>query len=72
MGDERVDTDTAMSPRTAQAWRIAELEREVRELRRTNRALRRWVTGTLSPDAAAETDGHDLAAAGLPDGIGAG
>ncbi|MGW2914576.1 AfsR/SARP family transcriptional regulator [Streptomyces asoensis] len=72
MGDERVDTDTAMSPRTAQAWRIAELEREVRELRRTNRALRRWVTGTLSHDDAAETDGHDLAAAGLPDGIGDG
>ncbi|MEU5279485.1 AfsR/SARP family transcriptional regulator [Streptomyces asoensis] len=58
MGDERVDTDTATSPRTAQAWRIAELEREVRELRRTNRALRRWVTATLPPGAATEAAAH--------------
>ncbi|MFI1726375.1 BTAD domain-containing putative transcriptional regulator [Streptomyces sp. NPDC020489] len=39
MADERVDTGIA-SPGTPDAWRIAELEREVRELRRTNQALR--------------------------------
>ncbi|MFJ3671304.1 BTAD domain-containing putative transcriptional regulator [Streptomyces sp. NPDC090106] len=51
MPNERVDAGAA-SPGTPDAWRIAELEREVRELRRTNRALRGRVAGDHVPEPA--------------------
>jgi DNA-binding SARP family transcriptional activator len=49
MADERAPTGIA-GPGAPDAWRIAELEREVRELRRTNNALRKSVARALEPD----------------------
>lgn len=49
MADERADAGIA-HPGTSDAWRIAELEREVRELRRTNKALRRSVAAEREAD----------------------
>ncbi|MFJ4813278.1 AfsR/SARP family transcriptional regulator [Streptomyces longwoodensis] len=46
MANERATANLA-GPRSAQAWRIAELEREVRELRRTNTLLRTYVAQRL-------------------------
>ncbi|MFF9338115.1 AfsR/SARP family transcriptional regulator, partial [Streptomyces albogriseolus] len=46
MANERATAGLA-GPRSAQAWRIAELEREVRELRRTNTLLRTYVAQRL-------------------------
>ncbi|MGW3018873.1 AfsR/SARP family transcriptional regulator [Streptomyces longwoodensis] len=47
MANERATAGLAAGPRSAQAWRIAELEREVRELRRTNTLLRTYVAQRL-------------------------
>ncbi|KUN35643.1 transcriptional regulator [Streptomyces longwoodensis] len=46
MANDRATAGLA-GPRSAQAWRIAELEREVRELRRTNTLLRTYVAQRL-------------------------
>jgi DNA-binding SARP family transcriptional activator len=58
MANERADAGIA-SPCPPDAWRIAELEREIRELRRTNKALRRCVARELELDP-------EIAAAGQP------
>ncbi|MEU3288620.1 AfsR/SARP family transcriptional regulator [Streptomyces longwoodensis] len=54
MANERVTAGLA-SPGAAHAWRIAELEREVRELRRTNTLLRTYVAQRLDLDAHHDT-----------------
>ncbi|WP_225840380.1 AfsR/SARP family transcriptional regulator [Streptomyces sp. NK08204] len=47
MANEKVGQ--SVKPGNPEAWRIAELEREVRELRRTNEALRVYVARELEP-----------------------
>jgi DNA-binding SARP family transcriptional activator len=64
MADERVAAGIA-SPGTPDAWRIAELEREVRELRRTNKALRKYVVGKLELDPEFAVAGQTAAVNGV-------
>ncbi|MFF1680040.1 BTAD domain-containing putative transcriptional regulator [Streptomyces sp. NPDC058256] len=68
MANERVDAGIA-SPGTPDAWRIAELEREIRELRRTNRALRKYVAGELEPDPEITPAGWTAAHTGVTNGV---
>lgn len=68
MANERVGAGIA-SPGTPDAWRIAELEREVQELRRTNKALRKYVDGELEPDPGIAAPGRAAAGIGVTNGV---
>ncbi|MFG2754450.1 AfsR/SARP family transcriptional regulator [Streptomyces xanthophaeus] len=70
MANDKVDAGIA-SPGTPDAWRIAELEREVRELRRTNKALRRCVARDLELELDPENavGGRAAAGSGMANGI---
>jgi DNA-binding SARP family transcriptional activator len=68
MANQRVEAGIA-SPGAPDAWRIAELEREVRELRRTNKALRRYVARELELDSEIAAAGHPTAEIGLTSGM---
>ncbi|WP_225101881.1 AfsR/SARP family transcriptional regulator [Streptomyces sp. CoH27] len=70
MANEKVDTGRpdreAGHPDT---WRIAELEREIQELRRTNEALRVYVARELELDPEIPAAGHVIAELFATDGV---
>ncbi|MET9736419.1 AfsR/SARP family transcriptional regulator [Streptomyces sp. NPDC006458] len=68
MSNERADAGTE-SPGTPDAWRIAELEREVRELRRTNQALQRHAPRELELDPEDAARDHTNAEFGVTNDI---
>ncbi|MDQ0585847.1 AfsR/SARP family transcriptional regulator [Streptomyces rishiriensis] len=68
MADEKVDAGIA-SPGTPDAWRIAELEREVRELRRTNKALRICVARQFELDSDVTAAERAAAGTGVTNGV---
>jgi DNA-binding SARP family transcriptional activator len=70
MANEEVDADRP-GARTGHpdTWRIAELEREIQELRRTNEALREYVAGDLELDPEIPATDHVMAETFTPDSV---